>query len=133
MAQDAIISISGVTQQLETMALHNYELRHRVIAHNIANVDSVGFQPLRVDFEEQLEPLRAAVREQESPAQIAALISQVHPRVELTAASSSAMSGPGENLDDQLVALTQNTLDYEAMLTVVSRFGSLDRLAISGN
>jgi len=127
------MAISPVTQQLESMALRAYELRQRVIAHNIANVDSVGFQPLRVNFDEQLGPLRAAIRGEESATRIADLASQVQPSVETEAATSSALTTPGENLDDQLVALTQNTLDYEAMLTVLSRLGGLTRLAITGS
>jgi len=63
MAQGPLVAISGVTRQLETMALHAFEMRHRVIAHNIANVDSEGFQPLRLNFEEQLEPLRSGAAE----------------------------------------------------------------------
>ena len=133
MAQGALVPISGVTPQLERLALHAFELRQRVIAHNIANVDSVGFQPLRVNFEEQLGPLRAAIRAQESPSRLEALAAQVQPRVETETESSSPFAAPGENLDDQLVTLTQNTLDYEAMLTVVSRLGSLNRLAITGS
>ncbi len=133
MAEGALIQISGVTQQLEHMALRAFELRQRVIAHNIANVDSVGFRPLRVNFEEQLGPLRAAIEAQDSPDRIAALAAQVRPEVETEDATATPFATPGENLDEQLVALTKNTLDYEAMLTVVSRLGGLRRLAISGS
>jgi len=50
------------------------------------------------------------------PRRVAALVSQVQPKVEVAEASTGVFTEPGENLDDQLVALTQNTLDYEAML-----------------
>jgi len=133
MSQNSLVPISGITQQLESMALHAYEMRHRVIAHNIANADSIGFQPLRLNFEDQLGALRAALKEGQSAERLSELIGQIQPKIEVDVGEKAGVTQPGENLDDQLVALTQNTLDYEAMLTVVSRLGSLSRLAITGS
>ena len=133
MAQASVAAVSGTTQDLVHLALQAYELRHKVIAHNIANVDSQGFQPLRLNFEEQLGPLQQAVQSHASAAEIARLAAQVHPRIEPEAAPAGALAEPGEKLDDQLVALTQNTLDYEALLTVVARYGALNRIAITGS
>ena len=35
-------------------ALEGYSARHRAVVHNIANVDTPGFQRIEVDFEERL-------------------------------------------------------------------------------
>src|SRR3989304_2975241 len=36
-------------------ALEGYSARHRAVVHNIANVDTPGFQRLEVDFEKKLQ------------------------------------------------------------------------------
>lgn len=132
MSVDALAGVSGVTRQLEIMALHAYDLRQRVIANNIANIDAEGYKPLRVDFEDQLGPLREAIARGDAPERISALASAIRPQVEAVQTDSVLTGDSAENLDDQMVAMTQNTLDYEAMLTAIARLDGLNQLAISG-
>jgi flagellar basal-body rod protein FlgB len=133
MPQTQLLAVTGATQGLMRLALQAYELRHRVIANNIANVDSEGFRPATLNFEQQLGPLRAAVAAGASPARLEELAARVHPHAEVEADAPGAPAEPGEKLDDQLVALTQNTLEYETMLTVMARYGGLTHLAITGS
>lgn len=131
MALHPIASVPSTTQQLGSMALALYGLKHRVIAHNVANVDAEGFVPMTVDFQTQLDAIRSAVVDGAPADSIQQLVSRFQPRV--AAESDAPTLEPGQQLDEQMVALTQNTLDYEAMLTAITRLGSLTRLAATGN
>lgn len=83
------------------LALDGAALRHQAIAHNIANLDSEGYVPLEVSFEAQLE---AARRGLPVPA----------PRV--TERADVAPGPRPQDADLEMVALSENTVHYQALL-----------------
>lgn len=127
-----IDQIAGATAKLGLMALDAYTERHRVLAHNIANIDSEGYRPLRLDFEEQLQKLQQAVNSGASDAELSALADAVHPFAEVSEAISGPLPDSSQRLDDEMALLVQNTLQYQAVLTSLNHRGSLMRIAITG-
>lgn len=75
-------TVQTVTQKLASMALDAYSQRHRLLANNIANIHSDGFQAKRLNFESQLSGLREAVVAGGSDVEIAGLIDQIKPFVD---------------------------------------------------
>lgn len=102
--------IDPATLQLVSRALDAGVLRHQAIAQNIANANVAGAQATRVQFEELLGTLPAQVasgqgfRAEEVPT----------PRV-LTDASHPIA------LDEEMAALSSNSLQYQALLKAMGR------------
>ncbi|TAM10069.1 MAG: hypothetical protein EPN72_00510 [Nevskiaceae bacterium] len=127
-----VFAVDGATLRLANLALDAYAQRHRVISENIANIHADDFQPLSLNFEQQLGALRRAVKDGVPDTVIDRLVGQVHPYAVETQ-SAAQPSRPSERLDDQMTALVFNTLNYESMLTAVGRMESIYRLAITGS
>jgi flagellar basal-body rod protein FlgB len=121
-----------VTKALLMKALDAAALRHQAIASNIANAGSVDYRPLKVNFEQQLGFARAALS-RGGPSQLTAadvaglkpVLEQGAPRTAGTTASPAVM------LDMEMVKLSQNTLQYQALLKGLSGRGSLLGIAVN--
>lgn len=50
--------IDSITPKLIEFALDGLSLRHKAIASNIANVNSVDYRPISVSFENQIDSIR---------------------------------------------------------------------------
>jgi flagellar basal-body rod protein FlgB len=95
-------------------------LRHRVIAQNVANVNTPGYKRLEVAFEADLAKALASPT---APA--------VAPRV-VRADGPERVDGNTVDLDREMNDLTRNALLYQAAAQIVtSRLGSL-RSAVAG-
>jgi flagellar basal-body rod protein FlgB len=126
-----IKELQGITGRLAHQALDAYYLRHQVLANNIANIDSEGFQAKRLNFEEQLSGLKNAVLSGASDKEILSQLDQVHPFIEEKPASGP-LADPSLRLDEEITQVAQNTLQYETVLTALARRGSLMRIAVTG-
>lgn len=127
-----IDALAGVTSKIARMSLDAYVARYQVLANNIANVDTNGYRPLQLNFEQQLTALQAAVSSgNASDGELLGLTDAVHPFVE-QAAIPSTQTDQATRLDDQVTQLTQNTLQYEALLTAMDQLGAINRLAVNG-
>jgi flagellar basal-body rod protein FlgB len=97
-------------------------LRHRVVANNIANVNTPGFQRLDVNFEDELAK---AIEGGQKPA-------LVHPQVVEDPTAVPRQDGNTVDIDKEMGALSKNSLLYQATSQILaSRMAAL-RLAISG-
>ena len=105
-----ILGIDKLTMALVTLALDAASMRHSTIANNIANAGSEDYQPLRVNFEEQLGALGTGNVARTSESSLAG----VQPFVERAPASDK--SGAAVMIDMEMVKLAQNTLLYRAIL-----------------
>jgi flagellar basal-body rod protein FlgB len=96
-------------------------LRHRVIAQNVANVNTPGYRRLAVEFEADMAKALAAPGGTE----------HVKPHVVIED-GPERVDGNTVDIDREMNALAKNALLYEAAATVVtSRVASL-RAAIAG-
>ena len=112
-------SVSGLN--VLTQLLNASSLRHRVIAQNVANVNTPGYRRLEVAFEADLAKALA------SPSGG----SHVKPQV-VVADGPERVDGNTVDIDREMNDLTKNALLYQAAAQIVtSRVGSL-RAAIAG-
>lgn len=119
--------INAITADLVKLALDAASMRHLAISHNIANVNTPGFAPARVEFESQLGAARAAL--QQGQRLDASMLSGVRPvavRAEVPAgADRTAM------LDMEVAAMAQNTVHYQSLLKALGQQMSILASAIS--
>jgi flagellar basal-body rod protein FlgB len=106
---------------LARLALDAASLRHQVIANNIANLNTPGFVPSKVNFEQQLAFARGA-----SGPLPASLSTSVRPFIEGDASADARVS-----LDMEMVKLAQNTLQYQSLLKALDKRGAILSTAIS--
>ncbi|WP_051748803.1 flagellar basal body rod protein FlgB [Nevskia soli] len=127
-----IDALASATSRIARMSLDAYMDRYQVLSNNIANVDTTGYRPLQLNFEQQLAALQTAVASGNySDSELIGLADAVHPFVE-QAAVPSTQTDQAMRLDDQITQLTQNTLQYEALLTALDQLGSIGKLAVNG-
>ena len=115
--------LAGATSDLVLRALDAAVVRHAVHSANIANASVEGYQPLRVDFEDQLAAARSAlVGRDDAAAQRAAasLEPQVVPEVDAQPVQ----------LDREVALMMENSVRYQALLSALGKNGALLRLAI---
>jgi flagellar basal-body rod protein FlgB len=98
-------------------------LRHRVLAQNVANVNTPGYTRREVSFEADLAKALAAPD---------ATASAVKPTVSTDEASPARADGNNVDIDKEMGAISKNALLYHAAAQIVaSRVASL-RAAIAG-
>jgi flagellar basal-body rod protein FlgB len=121
--------IEAVTTAALGMALDAASLRHQAIAANIANSNVAGYVPVTLNFESQLDDARRAL---ESNGQLdAASLRDVVPRLE----SESGPTGVGITshvmLDTEVARLAQNGVQYQALMTGLTRHFAIMSLAVN--
>jgi flagellar basal-body rod protein FlgB len=100
-------SVEALTTRALTLALDAGSMRHRVIATNIANANTPGYQALRVRFEALLDAGTAA-------APTPALRTHAEPVQETSWRAGVA-------LDAEAAALAENTVHQQALLRTLQR------------
>ena len=117
----------AITTDLVKLALDAASMRHLAIAHNLANVNTPGFAPARVDFENQLDAARAALRGgQPLEASMLAGVRPVGTRAPVLEGSDRTAM-----LDMEVAAMAQNTVHYESLLKALGKQMSILASAIS--
>ena len=125
-----IDSIPSVTSALVGVALDGLALQQRVIANNIANVNSPGFAAGRVDFETALRNAADGGIDN-TPAEIKERLQQVDAGID-TGTFIKQAEQPGVQLDLEMAQLNQTVLKYQALIQGLNSFGALTSMAISG-
>jgi flagellar basal-body rod protein FlgB len=105
----------SVTNSMLKLALNAASLNHQAIANNIANINTIGYAPVRVNFEEQLDNIRQTLEQggRVKPD----MLSGIQPVFE-----RSQPFGDGDRtttLDMETAKLAENTVHYEALLKVM--------------
>lgn len=114
--------IGGLTSSVVGLALDGLAVRHDAIASNIANINTPGYRPVKVSFEEQLANLISAGASK-SPQDVA----NISPRVSYTQPTTAASSE--RRLDMNTVLLNQNTLQYQVLISGLEKYMSNIALA----
>lgn len=124
-----ITEISGATTDAIRLALDAAGLRHQAIANNIANANTPGYVPLKVNFEEQMEAFRQAAAGG-SDADLKHALQGVKGFIE----QDLAAAGPGASnvmLDMEVVKLSQNVVHYQTLLRGLAKQMSIISAAIN--
>jgi len=118
--------LDSITSDLVSKALDVSLSVHQSIANNIANSDTSGYRPLRVNFEAVMQEVKAAVESGAGKDSIRAALDRVDATPEQEPLPTSVL------LDQQMVQLVRNTTHYEALLNARDRMGDIMKLAIKG-
>lgn len=109
--------MNELTFDVITKALDGLSLRAAVTAENIANANTPGYRPRRVDFEKAL-----------SAASRSGSVSEVTPRVLPEAADVTSI-----RLDLQMATASSTAGRYAALIELLNRQMQIDALPLSGN
>ncbi|HEX7888061.1 MAG TPA: flagellar basal body protein [Ramlibacter sp.] len=117
--------IEALTTSALSAALDAASRRHAVIAGNIANANSEGYVPLRLQFDERIEEARQSLREQQwlAPGAIDALRGSVGP------IQDAAEAGTRTRLDAEMAELARNSVQFQALTQGLSRHLAMLALA----
>lgn len=116
-----IPSLESMTTASLSKALEAASLRQQAIAMNVAGANSVGYTPLRLAFEAQLEEARASLRERGSvaPRDLEELRPALEPDVD------RAGTAVPVQLDVQMADMARNAVHYQALAQGLSRHFAL--------
>lgn len=121
--------IEAVTTAALGLALDAASLRQDAIASNIANVDTIGYVPMSVSFEDQLGAARRSLR---SDGRLdAAALDGVAPRLEQVTDQTPAGSTNPVSLDLEVARLTQNSGHYQELAKALSKHFGILSMAVS--
>lgn len=121
--------IEAITTAALGLALDAASLRQQAIASNIANADTVGYEPLSVNFETQLEEARFALQSQGRLD--ATSLAGVVPRLEIDRSYRSFGLSPKVLLDVEVAHMAQNAVHYQALIKGLSRHFAIMSSAVS--
>lgn len=111
---------NDVTMLALEKALDGAAARQLAVADNLANAETPGYRPRRVEFQQQL---RAALREQESVNDEAsrADVAGVAPRRHLYTGPALRRDGNAVDLETELGELAESGLQFQAVTRLLSR------------
>ena len=123
--------IDGMFSDLVTRALAKSldaaGLRHRVIADNLANVETPGFMRSEVGFEDQLARALDSNGEESASAEI----ERLQPQIRADSSSPARPDGNNVSVDKEIAGMAKNTLQYEALVQLMNLRTSMLRTAIT--
>jgi flagellar basal-body rod protein FlgB len=121
-------STEAITMALVVKALDAGTLRQQAIAGNIANANSINYRPLQVNFEQQLSFARQALARganSVTEADLASVRAFLEPAPAPIAGEAAVM------IDQEMVKLAQNTVQYQALLKGLNHHVSILSTAIN--
>jgi flagellar basal-body rod protein FlgB len=108
-------------------ALDGLAARHRAIAQNLANVETPGYQPVEVSFEDQLRQMRDRFDE---PGLGGSTPDSLNLAATVEDSDTGRADGNGVSIDHEVMRLTENTMTYEAVAQAARMRGELLKSAI---
>jgi len=125
------LRLFNFTQQLLELSLRVRGARHEIISANIANVDTPGYRPKDLDFNSimrsaaEMDDLPGESREARMDRLASAPLDLKSAVYESSAQGDrqgeDRLDGNNVSLDRQIGVMTENSLAYEASLTLLSR------------
>ncbi len=121
--------ISDVTLTAMERMLDFTAARHRVIAHNIANIDTPGFTRRDLSFHAQLaEALQGA---DEQPLAAVSRLGEIDARAVADSSAPRRADGNNADIDREMSSLAQNALEYDAAAEIIKIKLEMLRAAVS--
>jgi flagellar basal-body rod protein FlgB len=119
--------LSNITSATLALALDAAALRQQAIASNVANVDTPGYVPLAVSFEEQLEQARRTLQSGR-PLDMSEL-EGVRPALQPMRGAGGVPAAV--RLDIEAAKLSENSVHFQALLKGLSRYYGVLSSAVS--
>jgi flagellar basal-body rod protein FlgB len=129
MTTSSKINFSGTDSYLEA-AMSGLAARQRVIANNVANVDTPGFKASEVRFEDVLKTAVGRARPGRVVDQSA--LDAATTKTSLVDATSSRADGNNVDIDREMEMMSEANLNYSALTQVMSTRLGILRNVISG-
>lgn len=115
--------VDETTTALVRMAMDAANLRQLTHASNIASANTEGYVPVRVEFEEHMSAVRDAMQAGHLDASALATA---------RAATVVHEQGGSVKLDQEVAAMSQNALHYQALVKLLDKQYSMVSMAIDG-
>lgn len=115
--------VHSFTYELLKKALDLSEMRHKVIANNIANVNTKGFKSAKVEFADALKRAVEDYRGMGQPQQRVVggrLVGEVQPTFILQNNHTLKNDGNDVDIDGEMAALVENQLYYNALIRQIN-------------
>jgi flagellar basal-body rod protein FlgB len=119
------VALYDVTQIALEKALVGSSLRQRVLADNIANVNTAGFQRSEVDFQSTLADALNGGTDATSLEELA-----FQPQVE--GGGAVRADGNDVDVDAEMASLTENAVTYQALVAVARERLQMLQTALGG-
>jgi flagellar basal-body rod protein FlgB len=101
-----------------------YSVRHRVIAQNVANVNTPNYHELDVDFE---NAFARALSKHDPPA-----LTKLQPAIVENNTGPERADGNNVDIDVEMASLNKNTLLYRTFTQILASHVATQRSAITG-
>jgi flagellar basal-body rod protein FlgB len=115
---------TGYTGGILERTLDALGLRHRVTAHNVANVSTPGYKPLQVTFE---QALRRALADESLSGRT---VSDIPLRVVESTGGRVREDGNGVDIDQEMATVAKTTTAYNAVTQQWSGLYTRLRMAV---
>jgi flagellar basal-body rod protein FlgB len=120
------MNVTGSQSDVLARLMDVASLRHKVIANNVANVNTPGYRERDVTFEDALR------RQLDRGVPAAVATERVLPKIAEGAGGAERTDGNNVDIDQEMSALTKNTLLYRVFAQVLTAQIGQMRSAITG-
>jgi flagellar basal-body rod protein FlgB len=112
--------VSDVTSTALAQALNGQAARQRATADNLANVDTPGYRPRQVMFEDQLRHALDSEEANPGDPDAAAEVARVQPQTISAPGPALRRDGNAVDLEGEMVGLAESQLHYSALVKLLS-------------
>lgn len=116
--------LNSTSRQVVAIALDVASMAHKLIASNIANVDLKNHKATHIDFQQTMAKVDTEMR--------SATFNSYQNGSKSIPYVTHIDSTEGVMLHQEMLALSQNTIRYQALIESIQGLGSLNKIAISG-
>jgi flagellar basal-body rod protein FlgB len=114
--------VAAISKSLDGLAL-----RQLATSQNIANANSPGYVPLRVEFE---SALASEVQRAQSGTGSVASIRALQPRL---VQDPLSIVGESVRIDQEIASSSETAMRYSALISVLDRLFTIKNVAVSGS
>ncbi|MFA0810751.1 flagellar basal body rod protein FlgB [Microbulbifer epialgicus] len=119
--------IDSIAGSLLNKSLDRTTVENRLIANNIANIDTEGYRPLTTEFGRSYEKIRQALSENDFT-DLEKVSSSWKPAEEV----SIHPTYHSVSLDQEMVKLANNTLQFQSLSVAKTKLSEILKTAIKG-
>jgi|YelNatPaOPRAMG01_1025707.scaffolds.fasta_scaffold01414_13 flagellar basal-body rod protein FlgB len=110
-------------------ALDAYALKNKVIASNIANIETPNYRRVDVAFEKELNQ---AIEQSKSDVNLSENVKGVEPQIEIDKSKALASGANNVDIDEEMAELAKNQLRFQMAARLMSQTFQLIDKSITG-
>lgn len=113
--------VSDVTTVALERALDGAALEQRMVANNLANLETPGFVARHAKFHDSLRAALAAERGRSRPTDREHALDKVQPRIVASSVRPVQPHGNNVDVESEMTALSESVLQYEVLTRLLSK------------